>query len=162
MNFRSITMGLAVAFVVLLTDGAEQLYPDFDVERSTAGALLEVIEKAAKQGATRVRFSSGEWNWYDLGRLDLPKKEKYVSKEFPAKSRELASRIETWVEENGVKGVVVLLDPEIPAKWFFVVEVTLRKKGVVYWVASEKNLAKGGVRLQETDGNVRTVKAAQP
>ena len=122
----------------------------------------KIVRNAAKEGAIRVRFSSGEWNWYCPGHDKLPKKEKFSK--WSSKAKKIDHDLVRWLNANKVKGVQIFIASDADLKTYFDIERILRKHKVVYWIVSpepKKNRGQG-VYLYETDGIARVVEKKLP
>lgn len=127
---------------------------NFDSSRSTVGDLEKILNDTSDKGSIRVKFPTGEWNFYCNGCAKLPTKEIWATIEFTVDDISEKS-IGDWIEKNKIKGVHIQIDSSQPAEKFFVLEKILRGRGIIYWVGLEGSLGRDMIRLRETDGNER-------
>ena len=136
--------------VVAQENGAEKV-----IERDprTLAEFHKIVVDAASQGAVRVRFPSGEWNWYCMCHLTLPEKPRFSDWSSNGLA-EFKESLEKWLAANKVEAVHISMSPDLNPKTFFQVEGILRAHKVAYWIVKAKGegARRNELRLVETDG----------
>ena len=124
-----------------------------DHDPKTILEFSQIVQGATAKHAVCVRFPSGEWNWYCVGHVELPKKNKLV--EWAASDRELKTEdLDRWLGANKVTAVQILMSADCNPATYFKVEQFLRGRKILYWVVSPdaSSSQKEHIRLLETDG----------
>lgn len=129
-----------------------------DHDPKTITEFSHVVQEAAEKGAVRVRFPSGEWNWYCTCQVELPKKERFSEWSLidgPPKQDDL----DKWLAANKIAAVQISMSTDCDPGSFFKIEALLRKRRIVYWVqsADASSNQKECIRIQETDGMARSI-----
>lgn len=160
-EMKAILLTLALAGAVLaIQSKAEDQSSAVNIERDpeTITEFSKFVRDAARNGAVRVRFPSGEWNWYCTGQINLSKKESYgewSSNDEDPKRDDLGK----WLRENKIAAVQVSMSQDCDPVTFFKIEAFLRERNIVYWVQSPdaSETQKKLIRLLETDGVARSL-----
>ena len=129
-----------------------------DHEPKTIAEFSQIVRDAAVKGAVRVRFPSGEWNWYCTCQVELPKKERFS--EWSSIGGQLKQdELEKWLTASKIAAVQISMSTDCAPSAFFEIEAFLRKRKIVYWVQSPDAATnpKKGIRLLETDGIERSI-----
>ncbi len=124
----------------------------------TIEEFSQIVQDAARKGAVRVRFPSGEWNWYCTCQIELLKTECFGEWSLdaePFKKDDLGK----WLTANKIAAVQISMAKDCDPGVFFEIESFLRKRKIVYWVQSADVSAhqKKRIRLLETDGIARSI-----
>ena len=132
--------------------GAKQFSITFNEDPKTIIDFRKQVSAAAGDGANRVKFPSGEWNWYDPVNVPLPRKGKlsvvtYDNKNFSG------DQFTRWIAEHRIERVLISLPDDLEPNLFFTVERTLRLHKVAYWFKSTESekIQPGHIGIQETN-----------
>ena len=133
-------------------DGEKQLSITISEDPKTIIEFRKQVSAAAKEGANRVKFLSGEWNWYDPVYNYLPKKDKLSDVTYDNKSFS-DDKLAKWITENRIERVLISLPDDLDPNLFFMVERTLRLHKVAYWFESTESekIQPGHIGIQETN-----------
>ena len=86
----------------------------------------QIVREAASEGAVRIRFPSGEWNWHCLGNLNLANKEKF-SEWSSNQHHDVKESLEEWLAANEVAAVHISMTLDLDLKTYFQVERILER-----------------------------------
>ena len=139
----------------MFSHAGEREIDHFDSEKATMGEMREIIQAAAREGATIVRFPNGRWVWHDFTRLELPPLEKPKRREFDARAEGCEDQMMRWIRENEIKAIQIRIDDGSRALLFFMVEAIMTDAKVPYTLVSKAGVGKDRIILSETDGRAR-------
>jgi len=119
----------------LSTVVAEPAFLTMDRDPTTVAEFSRIVQDAARKGAVRVRFPSGEWNWYNVPPLVNAQKEDPI--EWSANAAILPENdLAKWLTDHKIAAVEVSMAKDCDPRIFFTIETFLRKRGIVYAVRS--------------------------
>jgi hypothetical protein len=118
----------------------------------------QLVQDASEKGSVRVKFPSGEWNWYSAGDIQIPQKKELTKWESKANTFNKAE-LEQWIINKKVAAAQMYLGSDIDIKIYFVIEKILRDRKIPYWVISQdpdKGI-RNAIIIYETNGIAKSI-----
>lgn len=118
----------------------------------------QLVQDAAEKGTVRVKFPSGEWNWYSAVHMEIPQKKELAKWESKTNTFNKTA-LKQWIINNKVAAVQIYLGSDIDPKIYFIIEKILRDRKIPYWVIRQDpdTGARHAIIIYEANGAVRSI-----
>jgi len=159
-NMKAFLLSLVVIWGSLATPSTAEDHPStirIDHDPKTIAEFTKIVRDATANGAVRVRFPSGEWNWHCITQVKLDKQEQTT--EWGSIDGTLnQDELDKWLAANNVAVVQISMSKDCDPVTYFVIEAFLRERKIAYWVLdSDIDANNKRIRLLKIDGTTRCI-----